>query len=272
MSRNRSAIRFVSWCCLSVVLLVIYLPLVPPILFSLAPGEPDAALTLRWYLALWRDPVLVSAIATSLEVGIIVAIAATILGLGAALAISELRVPRLILALMLLPLFVPGVSMGLATALFFRLVGIEASLVKIAIVQTAWALPFATLIVVTAMSTFDPVYLEAAYVSGAGRWRAFVDIELPLIRSGVSGAATFSLILSFNETIRTAIVQGPLNTVQTYIWSTYRQVGLSPALYALMSLLILLTLGLVAAFVVGGARPPREVSVGDFAAASSQKP
>ena len=109
--------------------------------------------------------------------------------------------------------------------------------------QTAWALPFATLIVVTAMSTFDPVYLEAAYVSGAGRWRAFVDVELPLIRSGISGAATFSLILSFNETIRTAVVQGPLNTVQTYIWSTYRQVGLSPALYALMSLLIVLTRG-----------------------------
>jgi len=31
-------------------------------------------------------------------------------------------------------------------------------------------------------------------------------------------------------------------------------VGLSPALYALMSLLILLTVALVAAFVVGGAR------------------
>ena len=67
-------------------------------------------------------------------------------------------------------------------------------------------------------------------------------------------AATFSLILSFNETVRTAVVQGPLNTVQTYIWSTYKQVGLSPALYALMSLLIVLTVALVAAFVVGGAR------------------
>jgi ABC-type spermidine/putrescine transport system permease subunit II len=176
------------------------------------------------------------------------------------MAIRSLRVPRLVLALMLLPLFVPGVSMGLATALFFRLAGFEVSFAKIAIVQTAWALPFATLIVVTAMSTFDPVYLEAAYVSGAGRWRAFVDVELPLIRSGISGAATFSLILSFNETIRTAVVQGPLNTVQTYIWSTYKQVGLSPALYALMSLLILLTVALVAAFVVGGARTPPAAS------------
>jgi spermidine/putrescine transport system permease protein len=261
MARNRSATRFVGWCCLSAVLVVIYLPLVPPIWFSVAPSEPGAALSLRWYLALWRDPLLVSAIETSLEVGVIVAIAATVLGLGAAMAIRGLRVPRLILALMLLPLFVPGVSMGLATALFFRLLGFEVSLAKIAIVQTAWALPFATLIVVTAMSAFDPVYLEAAYVSGAGRWRAFVDVELPLIRSGITGAATFSLILSFNETIRTSIVQGPLNTVQTYIWSTYRQVGLSPALYALMSLLILVTVALVSAFVVGGARGGRPKNV-----------
>ena len=81
-------------------------------------------------------------------------------------------------------------------------------------------------------------------MSGAGRWRAFRDIELPLIWPGISGAATFSLILSFNETIRTALVQGPLNTVQTYIWSTYKQIGLSPTLYALMSLLILLTVAL----------------------------
>ncbi len=151
--------------------------------------------------------------------------------------------------------------MGLATALFFRILGLEVSLAKIAVVQTAWALPFSTLIIVTAMSAFDPTYLEAAYVSGAARWRAFLDVELPLIRPGITGAATFSLILSFNETIRTSIVQGPLNTVQTYIWSTYRQVGLSPALYALMSLLILLTAALVAAFVIGGLRGRRRKSL-----------
>ena len=104
------------------------------------------------------------------------------------------------------------------------------------------------------MATFDPVYLEAAYLHGAGRWRAFVDVELPLIRHGVLGAGIFSVILSFNETIRTGLVQGPLNTVQTYIWSTFLQVGLSPTLYALMSLLIALTLALVGALLVVGVR------------------
>ena len=90
------------------------------------------------------------------------------------------------------------------------------------------------------MSAFDPVYLEAAYVHGASRLRAFLDIELPLIAPGVAGSATFSIILSFNETVRTTLVQGPLNTVQTYIWSRYLQIGLTPSIYALMSIMIVL--------------------------------
>lgn len=254
MRRNTVLARLMTWCGIGAVLFVIYLPLVPPVLFSFAANEPGATATMRWYGELWSNPLLLGATATTLVVGIIVAIGATILGLSAAMAVRVLRTPRLLLSLMLLPLFVPGVSMGLATALFFRILGVSPSLLTIVIVQTAWALPFSTLILVTSMSTFDPVYLEAAYMNGAGPLRAFLEVELPLIRSGITGAAMFSLILSFNETIRTSIVQGPLNTVQTYIWSTYKQVGLSPALYALMSLLILLTLALAAAFAVAGAR------------------
>ena len=100
------------------------------------------------------------------------------------------------------------------------------------------------------MSTFDPQYLEAAYLAGAGRWRAFRDIELPLIASGISGAVSFSAILSINETIRTSAVQGPWNTIPTYVWSTYRQVGLSPVLYALMGLIIIATVAIVLAYLL----------------------
>jgi len=248
----------VVWLYVGLVLLFIYLPLVPPLVFSVTTGAAGAeTLTLSRYVEMWRNPVLTGAIVTSLEVGAVVALIAPLLGLAAAMAIRELRAPRLILSLVLLPLFIPGVSAGLATALFFRQVGIPTSLLGIAIVQVVWALPFATLVILIAMTTFDPVYLEAASLSGANRLRAFLDIELPLIRPGILGAATFSLILSFNETIRTSVVQGGYNTVQTYIWATYKQIGLSPALYALMSLLIVLTLSLVAIFVVAGARGSR---------------
>ncbi len=247
------------WSFIGLSVALLYVPLVPPLLFSVgAVGGGEEGLSFAPYVSIWSNPVLMQAIGTTLVSGIVVGAATPVLGLLAAMAIRELAARRVLLLLVLLPLFVPGVSLGLADAFFFRLLGIPASLLTIVIVQILWALPFATLVILTVMAGFDPVYLEAAYMCGAGRLRAFMDVELPLIRTGIAGAASFSLILSFNETVRTSIVQGPLNTVQTYIWSTYKQIGLSPALYALMSLLIVVTLALVLAFLGARKISPRE--------------
>ncbi len=250
--RRARATGILSWLYIAAVLLFLFVPLLPSILFSLGAGE--GVWTLGWYGELWRNPVLVGGMRTSLLLGLAVGVATPPLAVLAAMAVRELGVPRLIMLILLLPLFIPAVSMGLATAFFFRQLGIPPSFWTIAAVHVLWALPFAFLIVLTAMASFDPIYLEAAYVHGANRLRAFREVELPLIWPGIFGAAIFSMILSFNETIRTSLVQGALNTVQTYIWSTFRQVGLSPTLYALMSLLILLTLAMVGALLLWGRR------------------
>ncbi len=252
--------RAVFWVVTVVALAFLYAPLVPPLILSATAryqfGQiTDApAFTLRWYVEMWSNPILVQAFETSVIVAVVVGLATTVLALLAARAVRELRVRRLIIILMLLPLFVPGISMGVATGFFFRELGIPASLLSIVVVHIVWALPFAFLILLTAMATFDPVFLEAAHLSGANRWRAFFDIELPLIYPGVVGAAIFSMIISFNETIRTTMVQGPHNTVQTYIWSTFKQIGLTPTLFALMGLLIVVTFGLVLLLSAMGAR------------------
>ncbi|MGQ0485394.1 MAG: ABC transporter permease [Hyphomicrobiales bacterium] len=237
------------WLLIGAVLLILYMPIVPVLVLSIR-GDAAGEWTMRWYDELWRTAVILRALRTTAVVALIVGVVASVLGLVAALSIRELGIPRLILLAMLLPLFVPGVSMGLASALLFRLIGIPPSLTTIVIVQTLWALPFATLIILTVMAAFDPIYLEAAYVAGAGRWQAFRDIEFPLIAPGIYGAASFSLIISINETIRTSVVQGPWNTIPTYIWSTYKQVGLSPVLYALMGLIIMSTIILALSYLV----------------------
>jgi ABC-type spermidine/putrescine transport system permease subunit II len=252
--------RRATWLFIATILALLYLPLVPPLLFSVGGDGALQGLTLRWYAEMWRNPLLVDSIETSVLAALLTGLATPPLAVLAALAVRELRVPRLIMTLVLLPLFIPAVSMGLGMAFFFRTLGVSPSLWTIALVHVAWALPFAFLIVLTVMASFDPIYLEAAYVHGADRWRAFRDIELPLIQPGVTGAAIFSMILSFNETVRTALVQGPLNTVQTYIWSSFLQVGLSPTLYALMSLLIVLTLALVGAMLLQGLRSVRALT------------
>ena len=242
---GRRAATLVIWAGLGLVLVFLYAPLVPPAIHSFEGAGGTAGL-LRNYVAIFEDARLLRALRTSLLVGALVALIAPMLALLAAEAVRVWRTPRLIIAVVLLPLFVPGISMGLATGLFFQLLGFKPSLLTITAVQVLWALPFAFLIILTVMASFDQVYLEAAYMSGAGRVRAFLEVELPQIRQGILGAGVFSLIISFNETIRTAVVQGGRNTVQTYLWSQYQQVGLSPHLFALMTLIIVVTLVLIA--------------------------
>lgn len=255
--------RAVFWVVTMVALVFLYAPLVPPLILSATAryqfGQvtDEPAFTLRWYVEMWDNPILVSSFETSVIVAVIVGLVTPVLALLAAMAVRELKVRRLIIILMLLPLFVPGISMGIATAFFFRELGIPSSLFSIVVIHVVWALPFAFLIVLTVMTTFDPVLLEAAHMTGANRWRAFFDVELPLIYPGVVGAAIFSMIISFNETIRTTMVQGPYNTVQTYIWSTFKQIGLTPTLFALMGLLIIVTFALVLVLSVMGARQAR---------------
>jgi ABC-type spermidine/putrescine transport system permease subunit II len=256
MSEGSNTRRFwLVWVLIALALAILYAPTIPVIVLSFADAA-HGAFSLDGYAELLQTELVMKALRTTALVGVIVALLSSILGLLAALSIRELGLPRLILLAMLLPLFIPGVSMGLASALLFKILGIAPSLTTIAIVQTLWALPFATLIILTVMATFDPVYLEAAYMAGASRWQAFRDIEFPLIAPGIYGAASFSLILSINETIRTSAVQGPWNTIPTYIWSTYKQVGLSPVLYALMGMIILSTLLMAAAYLIVAARRP----------------
>lgn len=245
-----SAGTLLVWLFILLVLAFLYAPLLPPVLQSFR--DTASADIFAHYRGIWKDPLLVGGIHNTLVVGLVVAAVTPLVALAVAQALRVWRSPRVILALVLMPLFVPGVSMGVATAIFFRVLGIEPSLTTIMVVQIVWALPFATLIIMTVMASFETSYLEAAHMLGAKPVQAFLEIELPHVRSGLMGAAAFSLILSFNETIRTSIVQGGQNTVQTYLWSQYQQVGLSPVLHALMALLIAVTLALMVFIIVIG--------------------
>jgi len=256
MRADRKRLRTsIAWGFVGLVLAFLYAPLIPPAINSFGNLGDQGLFT--HYAAILDDRRLMKAARVSLTVGVLVALIAPLLALLAAEAVRVWRVPRLILGIILIPLFVPGISMGVATALFFQTLGIQPSLLTITAVQVIWALPFAFLIILTALANFDPVYREAAYMSGANRLQAFFEVELPQIHHGLLGAAVFSLIISFNETIRTSVVQGGQNTVQTYLWAQYQQIGLSPNLYALMTVLIVATLLLIAGLALVDARQNR---------------
>jgi spermidine/putrescine transport system permease protein len=247
-ARRRSRLwTAAGWVFVLLVLAFLYAPLIPPAIHSFQ--ATDAGL-FGHYRAILQEERLMRAVRTTLTVGALVAIITPVLAFFLVEAMRVWRAPKLLLSLVLIPLFVPGISMGLATALFFRVLGLQPSLPAIVAVQVIWALPFAFLIILTAMANFDAVYRDAAYMSGANRVQAFFEIELPQVHPGLLGAAIFSLILSFNETVRTSTVKGGTDTLQTYLWSQYQQVGLSPNMFALMTVLIAGTLVLLAILAV----------------------
>src|SRR5437588_5074890 len=124
MVRHAESGDLLIWGGLGAVLALLYLPLIPPILLSLAPTQAgESGFFFHAYTDIGRNPVLVAAIATTVETALVASILTPLLGLLAAVAIRELRAPRLILFLMLLPLFIPGISLGLAVGFFFRQLG-----------------------------------------------------------------------------------------------------------------------------------------------------
>ena len=239
----------VNLSLLALLLAFFYVPMSLPVTITLA-GIAEGESLAQQLAALLANQRIYRALTTSLQVAAWVAAITPILAILVAHTIRELNLPRLTLAICLTPLFIPGISMGIGTALTFRLLDITPSLASIITVQVLWCLPFATLIVLVALSRFSPRLLEASYMLGRNRLQSFLRVELPIIFPGVLGAARFAFILSFNETVRTAVVQGSHNTLQTYLWSQYQQVGLSPQIYQVMTLIIVLTLTLIAVLAI----------------------
>jgi ABC-type spermidine/putrescine transport system permease subunit II len=244
------------------VLIFLYAPLIYPLFVAMtdySAATRTSEFTLKWFGKAATTPIIVQSAWNTALAALATALVTPVFAVAGALAVREFRTKRTIVILFILPLFIPGVSMGLSTAFFFKALGIPASMPTIIAVHILWALPFAFLIVLTAMSSFNTVLLEAAYLSGANAWRAFRDVELPHLRPAIASSAIFAAIISFNETVRTSLVQGPYNTIQTYIWSTFLQVGLSPALFAVMATLILVTLILVGFLIVASVRSARTI-------------
>jgi ABC-type spermidine/putrescine transport system permease subunit II len=232
---------------------LIYIPLtwLAVMSFSAQPlsGLPYP-LTLDNYAALvterqWHQP-LVKSILLGLVVGITCMVVATAIGR----AIPRMRRPGGVLLTALLPLFVPGLTMGAALFIFLRsLLGLRLGMWSIFIAHMVWALPFALLLVLVIASRFDHRLLEAAEDLGAGPWRRFWDVEFPLLRPGIVGAGIFGFLLSFNELLRSIFLRGSETTMPIYNWtmaaSHQSQV---PIIFALATILLAVTIPVMGFF------------------------
>jgi mannopine transport system permease protein len=164
---------------------------------------PPNGFSLVWYGEYFSDRDWIEPTLFSLQVGVIAAIAATAVGTALAVALVRGRLPgrALIELLVVGPVIVPHIALAVAMFLVFEQLRLTGTLLGIALAHTVLALPFAVFTVLAALSRFDPELETAALSCGAGRWRAFRHVTLPLIMPGVISAALFAFVISFDEAV-----------------------------------------------------------------------
>jgi ABC-type spermidine/putrescine transport system permease subunit II len=179
----------------------------------------------------------------ALFVGLVSAVAATLVGRS----LPQMRSAGRVLLLCIAPLFVPGMAMGAALFIFLRsMLGIKLGFWSIFIGHFVWAFPFALMIILVLTTRFDHRLVEAAQDLGASKWRTFWDIEFPILRPGIVGAGLFGFLLSFNEVLRTIFLRGTDVSMPIYNWTmAASQQSQVPIIFALATIVLLITLPLL---------------------------
>ncbi|MBD1849481.1 ABC transporter permease [Leptolyngbya sp. FACHB-711] len=133
-------------------------------------------------------------------------------------------------------LVVPSVLVSLGIGIAFQVLGLQTDWFSSGLgAQLTWTVPFAFLIMIGVFNRFNPSYEEAARDLGAGNFRTFREVVLPLIAPTLIGVGLLAFTLSYDEFTRTSLVSGQYNTLPLEIFGMTTNVT-SPALYALGTL------------------------------------
>jgi multiple sugar transport system permease protein len=100
----------------------------------------------------------------------------------------------------------PVVVLSIPLAVFFLQWGIYDTVWAVALMHTALVLPFVVLITSSVLAGVPADMEEAAQVFGASRAGAFVRVVVPLAIPGLAAAATFAVLMSYNEVFAASIL------------------------------------------------------------------
>ncbi len=233
---------------LIVINILILLYLLAPVIVVVAtaftttayPVFPPQGFTLQWFQKVFSMPEFTDAAQRSAMLAATSTFVATVLGTfsGLGLARHRFRGREAASAFMLSPILFPTIVLGLALLIFYSNVGLQGSFIGLVIAHSVLTTPFVIRMVMASLAEFDPAVEEAARNLGAGWWRTFMFVTLPLIMPGVLAGAVFAFIISFDELVVTLFLAGPdMTTLPVRIY-TFVEFSSEPTISAISALLI----------------------------------
>jgi spermidine/putrescine transport system permease protein len=239
-----------------VVLLYMFLPIFYVVLMSFnAPASRQSYSFDGFTLANWTDPCgssgMCSSVATSLQIGFLATVGATLLGTLVAFALvrHRFRGRSSTSLLIFLPMATPEVVMGSSLLALFTSVGLSGSLGlwSILVAHIMFCLSFVVVTVKARLAGMDSSMEQAAMDLYANEWQTFWRVTFPNVFPGILAAALLSFSLSFDDFIVTNFNHGNTITFPMFVWGAAQR-GIPPQVNVVGTVMFVLAL----LFVVSG--------------------
>jgi putative spermidine/putrescine transport system permease protein len=208
---------------------------------------PPPSYSLRWIAQVWHADEFRRAFWTSLEIGLIATVAALLLGVPVAYALSRTPPPGIgvIKQILTSPLIVPGMLVGLGLLRHFVLPINAPVLLGLVIGHIALLTPYAVRVVYASLTNLRVDIEDAAITLGASRLRTFFVIVLPNIRGAVVAAFMLAFVTSFNQVPVSLFLTGPGISTLPIEMLGHMETTFDPSIAALSTLLVLFTMAFV---------------------------
>ena len=244
---------------IALIMAFLYAPIVLLILYSFNDSKSRAVwggFTLRWYQELFSDTAILSALGTTLTIGLLSAVISTVLGTAGAIALFQLRRrPRhALLSVINLPMLNSEVVTGVSLMLLF------------AMAHVGFGVPYVVLSVLPKLRQLDPHLAEAAQDLGATPLQGFLRVILPDIMPGVFSGFLMALTMSIDDFVISFFTTGSgVSNLSITIYTMAKR-GISPKINALSTLIFLCVFALLIGlnlrdFKRGGRKKPDEVHI-----------
>jgi putative spermidine/putrescine transport system permease protein len=167
--------------------------------------------TTSWYTSAWTEFQLPSVLSTTAEVVLAVVVLSVVVGVPASytLARREFRGKNALLFIFLLPLMVPPMTYGIPLATVMYKVGLAGTFPGVVLANMIPTVPFVILVMTPFIEQIDPNLESAARVCGAGVFRMFLYVLVPLLAPGILAASLLVLVRTMAMFELTFLVAGP---------------------------------------------------------------
>jgi spermidine/putrescine transport system permease protein len=247
--------KILSGSYLAILLILLYAPIFIIIVYSFTEAKVLGNWTgfsMKLYANLFHVGVhhsLTSALWNTLIIGLVAALASTLLGTMAAIGIYNLQAgPRKAIQMVnVLPILNPDIITAISLFLLFVSLGITQGYTTVILAHITFCTPYVVLSVLPCLRRMNENMYEAALDLGAKPFYAVRKILLPELRPGMISGFILAFTLSIDDFVVTLFTIGNegLETLSTYIYADARKGGLTPELRPLSAIIFITVLVLL---------------------------